>query len=333
MKRALIVGVDHYRRIPLRGCVADATAIADLLRRHADGTPNWSVNLVCSRSGDYATVTRPRLREHLARLFDNSRDTDLLFFFAGHGASTAWGTELVTQDGVLDSMGVSMDDLVALANNAPARSITLILDCCFSGGAGSPTVLQEGTTAEAFRLGRALLREGVTVLAASRATEPSVEVVRHGAFTRILLDGLDGDASDHLGQVTTLSLYGYISRSFDAWQQRPTFKAHLTEPTLLRVGPPWLDPALLRQLPDHFARADMRLRLSPAHEGEGRPLPSENAGTFEQRQFDYLGRLRNANLVTSDGHKAFYWVAMESGEVYLTSLGRYFWNLAKRGVL
>jgi hypothetical protein len=174
-------------------------------------------------------------------------------------------------------------------------------------------VLQEGTATEAFRLGRAPLREGVTVLAASRATEPSAGSVRRGAFTRILLDGLDGDASDHLGQVTTLSLYGYISRSFGAWQQRPTFKAHLTEPTLLRVGPPWLDPALLRQLPDHFATADTRLQLTPAHEGEGRPLPSEDAGTFEQRQFDYLGRLRNANLVTSDADQTLAFCVLAAG--------------------
>jgi hypothetical protein len=173
----------------------------------------------------------------------------------------------------------------------------------------------------------------VTVLASARATELSAESAGHGAFTRVLLDGLAGDASDHLGEVNTLSLYSYVSRSFDAWQQRPTFKAHLTEPTLLRVGSPWLDPALLRQLPDHFAAADMRLGLTPAHEGEGRPLQCGDAGTFEQRQFDYLGRLRNANLVTSDGNQAFYWVAMQSGEVYLTSLGRYFWHLAKRGVL
>jgi hypothetical protein len=325
--------VDHYPNDPLKGCVADATAVTELLRRNADGTPNWSVNLVVSQAGNYRNVTRPLLRQHLGRLFENSRDTDLLFFFAGHGASTSWGTELVTQDAARDSLGVSMDDLVVLANNAPARSVTLILDCCFSGGAGNPAVLQEGTTAEAFRLGRTLLREGVTVLAASRATELSTEAAGHGAFTRILLDGLDGDASDHLGQVTTLSLYGYISRSFDAWQQRPTFKSHVTEPTLLRNGPPWLEPTLLRQLPDHFATAHTRLRLTPAHEGEGRPLASEEAGTAEQRQFDYLGRLRNANLVTSDGDKAFYWVAMEGGEVYLTSLGRYFWNLARRGVL
>ncbi len=89
-------------------------------------------------------------------------------------------------------------------------------------------------------------------MAASRGTEVSQEVGGHGAFTRILLDGLDGGATDHRGYVTALSLYGYISPAFDAWEQRPILKTYLTEPVVLRVGPPWLDSDLLRQLPEHY---------------------------------------------------------------------------------
>ncbi|HEX6520255.1 MAG TPA: caspase family protein [Streptosporangiaceae bacterium] len=332
MKRALIVGVDHYASAPLTGCVADATAIAGLLKRNSDESPNWSVNLVTSAAGNPGLVTRSSLRGHLSRLFDNSRDCDLLFFFSGHGASTLWGTEFVTQDAHAGSLGVSMDDLLTLANNSTAHSVTLILDCCFSGAAGNPTVLQDASAASAFRLSRALLREGVTVLAASGPMEVSVEEGGHGAFTRVLLEGLEGGASDHLGYVTTLSLYSYASPYFDAWRQQPTFKSHVTRPTLLRTGPPWIDVKLLRRLPEHFATADSRIRLTPAHEGAGRPLPA-GTGSDEQRQFDYLGLLRNANLATSDNSVAFYWVAMEGGDVYLTPLGKYFWRLADRGAL
>ena len=240
---------------------------------------------------------------------------------------------LVTQDGTSNSLGVSINDLVTLANGAPARSVTLIFDCCFSGDAGNLPGLQAAAVAEPFRLGTAVLRENLTVMAASRSTETSAERSGHGAFTRVLLDGLEGGATDHLGKVTTLGLYGYISPAFDAWQQRPVLKAHVTEPLVLRVGPPWLEAELLRDLPEHFSSADARVRLSPAHEGEGRPLGPGDPGTVEQQQFDYLSRLRNANLVTTDDGRAHYWVALESGEVYLTKLGQYFWSLASRGVL
>ncbi|ATW51444.1 caspase family protein [Streptomyces peucetius] len=333
MKRAILVGIDDYPTAgSLKGCVADATALNEMLSRHANGDPNWRTELLTSEAGPTA-VTRNGLRRSLTHFFANSRDTELLFFFAGHGAQTSWGADLVTQDATEHSLGVSMNDLITLANDSPARSVTLLLDCCFSGDLGNTPGQQSAAVAENFRLSKSLLRENVTILAASRATEVSQEIAGHGAFTRILLDGLDGGATDHLGNVTVLSLYGYVSAAFDAWQQRPVLKANLTEPVVLRVGPPWIDRDLLRQLPEHFSTAASRLTLSPAHEGEGRPLQPGNPGTPEQQQFDYLGRLRNANLVTTDDRRDHYWVAMESGCVYLTPLGRYFWSLAKQGVL
>jgi hypothetical protein len=333
VKRALLVGVDHYPTVSsLSGCVADATALNELLEQHADGSPNWRTELIIGESGPN-TVTRNSLRGALTDLFANARDADLLFFFAGHGAQTLWGADLVTQDAAPNSFGVSMNDLVTLANDSPARSVTILLDCCFSGDTGNSSGLQSAGVAESFRLSKAVLRENVTIMAASRGTETSQEVGGHGAFTRVLLDGLEGGATDHRGNVTSLSLYGYISPAFDAWEQRPVLKTYLTEPVLLRVGPPWLEPDLLRQLPQHFPTEDHRLQLTPAHEGEGRPLASSDAGTVEQQEFDYLGRLRNANLVTTDGKRDHYWVAMDGGDVYLTGLGRYFWRLANRRIL
>ena len=332
MRRALLVGIDAYDFGRLEGCVADALALADVLSTDNDGTPNWGTEVMRGSDGE-PPVTREELRNALTQLFANARDADLLFYFAGHGGQTAWGADLVTQDATESSLGVSMNDLITLANDSPARSVTLILDCCFSGDVGALPGLQSAAVAEPFRLTKTVLRENVTVMAASRSTETSAEAEGHGAFTRVLLDGLEGGATDHRGNITALSLYGYISNAFDAWQQRPILKTNLTEPLVLRLGPPWLDVELLRQLPQHFSDPGARVQLTPAHEGEGRPLARTEDGTREQQQFDYMGRLRNANLVTTDERRDHYWVAMESGYVYLTPLGRYFWDLAQRGVL
>lgn len=333
MKRALLIGIDEYPTVgSLTGCVADAVALNDLLARNDDGSPNWRTELITGAPGQ-GSITRERLRASLTELFANARDSDLLFFFAGHGCQTPWGADLVTQDASEHSMGVSMNDLVTLANDSPARSVTVLLDCCFSGDLGNPPGFQPAGVSENYRLAKAVLRENVTIMAASRADETSQEVAGQGAFTRILLDGLEGGATDHQGQITALSLYGYVSATFDAWAQRPVLKAYVTEPVVLRIGPPWIDRELLRKLPQHFPTEDYRLQLSPAHEGEGRPLSSGNPGTAEQQEFDYLGRLRNANLATTENRRDHYWVAMESGHVYLTTLGRYFWRLANRGLL
>lgn len=331
-KLALCVGIDAYSWSPLTGCVNDASAMAEVLRRNGDGSPNFTVKTLLGRSAR-DNVGRPRLRSALTALFENSKDKTLLFYFSGHGAKTPWGTDLVTQDGVQNSLGVSVNDILVLANDSPAPSVTIILDCCFSGDVGNIAGMQDMSTSEQFRLGRTVLRDGVTILAASSGTEMSAEQEGHGLFTRVLVDGLEGGASDHLGAITALGLFGHAAATFDASEQTPVLKTNVTSPTVLRTGPPWLDTSLLRDLPRHFTSEDHRLQLTPAHEGEGRPLQPGVSGTVEQRQFDYLGRLRNANLVTSDGKKDHYWLAMESGHVYLTPLGRYFWRLATKGVL
>ena len=225
MKRALLVGIDDYPGSPLGGCIADATVLADLLQRHNNGSPNYTARLV---TGVSPALTRGTLRELLKELFQNSRGAEILFFFAGHGAQTPWGAELVTPDYTPNSLGVSMNDVLTLANDSPASEVTIILDCCFSGDLANIPGLQAIGLSEEFSPGRAILREGVTILAASRATETSAESGGHGAFSRLLIDGLEGAAADHFGQVSAASLYAFASRSFTAWEQRPVFKSHVT---------------------------------------------------------------------------------------------------------
>jgi len=331
MRRALLIGIDHYAASPLTGCVADAQGMASLLERNDDGRPNYDVKLVTS---DTKAINRGDLRTLLADLFNNARDAVILFFFAGHGAQTPWGAELVTQDYSSNSLGVSMNDVLTLANDSPAREVILILDCCFSGNLGNVPGLQSAAIAPPFRLDKTVLRENVTVLAASRATQPSAEVPGggQGAFTRLLIEGLEGAAADHLGEVTALSLYAFASRPFTAWQQRPVFKSHVSQPTALRVCEPTINQDLLRELPKYFPNAKARYAMTPAHEGT-RPIPPGVSLTVEQEVFDYFKQLRNASLLTTDNNKDLYFVALDSEDVYLTPLGRYFWQLAKDGRL
>ena len=132
-----------------------------------------------------------------------------------------------------------------------------------------------------------------------------------------------------LGQVTSLSLYAFASRAFGSWDQRPVFKSHVVQPSVLRRCQPWVDVSLLRRLPDYFPAVDARIGITPAHEGEGRSLSPGTVGTPEQRAFDDFKRLRNAGLLGTDGDRDLYFVALESGGVFETCPGRHFWRLAK----
>ncbi len=324
MKRALVVGIDAYPVSPLRTSVADARAMAALLDRHEDGTPNFEVHLATS---DSELIDRPRLRALLARLFANARDSELLFYFSGHGFESPWGAELVTQDMQPDALGVSLNDVMALANASPAEEIVIILDCCYSGQIGNIPRVRSGLRDPALHVNSALLGEGITLLAASHAEQVAHAEGVYSEFTSLLLNGLKGAAADQLGHVTALSLYDCVARAFGSWDQQPLFKSHVMKPSILRACEPWIDPELLRRLPDYFAAPDARLRLTPAYT-EIQPIPLDGEPTAEQRAFDYFRQLRNAVLLATNQNKALSDVAMDEDEIFLTHKGQYFWRLA-----
>jgi hypothetical protein len=330
LKKALIVGIDDYSGSPLQGCVADAELMATLLERNDDASPNYGVRLLTSRLG---RIERAGLRSQLGELFENARDNELLFYFAGHGGQTPWGAELVTQDFQPNSLGVSLNDVITLANETPAGEVVIIIDSCFAGDAGNIPGLQAAIIAPEYRSGVSVLGEGVTLLAAARATEGAAEAGGHGAFTKLIAEGLEGAATDVLGRVTSLSLYAFASRAFGAWEQRPVFKSHVTHPAVLRECHAWIDPQLLRKLPDYFPEPEARVRMTPDYEGDGRPLPPGVLGTSEQQAFDYFKKLRNAGLLSTDKESDLYFIAMGSGEVFLTATGRHFWTLASENRL
>ena len=93
-----------------------------LLSHNDDGSKNYDVRRITS---DEDSISRGSFRKALAALFENARDADLLFFYAGHGAQTEWGGELVTQDFAPSSLGVSMNDVITLANKSAAREVVV----------------------------------------------------------------------------------------------------------------------------------------------------------------------------------------------------------------
>ena len=323
-RRALVVGINNYERAPLRGCVPDAQEVAERLRLHDDGSPNFAVDTRISDHGD-APIERMVLRQRIKEFFANVSGMDLVFYFSGHGRQDDRGAEIVTSE--LD--GVPVSELMTLANGSAARTVTIILDCCFSGDVGNTPGLQSMQIAPDFRKEIAVVSAGVTVLAASKSTEVSMESRGQGDFTRLLLDGLDGAATDHLGNVTALSLYAHASRAFDAWEQTPVFKAHLADAVVLRVGPSWISAEDVRRLPQHFVSDRATITLTLEHEGEGRPLSSP--GTPAQQELDYLKRLRNVGLVTTENDEDFYFATLNAHDVFLTPAGRMLWTLASRG--
>jgi uncharacterized caspase-like protein len=194
-RRALIVGINTYGGANnLNACAADAKAIAQVFSRHKDGKKNFDCIVLLDQMTDGSPITRPKLRASLEELFNFNGE--ILLYFSGHGFLNKTGGLLCTSDASKNDWGISMQEVVDLAIKSSAHHILLILDCCHSGDIANPAMMNVGTNP------LAVLRENMTVIAASRATEGAIEAGGHGLFTGALLDALEGGAADHMGFVT-----------------------------------------------------------------------------------------------------------------------------------
>ncbi|MBY5370466.1 caspase domain-containing protein [Rhizobium leguminosarum] len=320
-KRALIVGIDRYDTYPpLSAAVSDAEAMADILSKNGDGSPNFGCRLLTSPGRE--AVTRANLRRNWRELFDGFRG-DVLFYFSGHGAPTEVGGFLATQDAAEDDPGLAMEELVNMANNSAVKTVLLILDCCFSGSAGNPAALRNGNIEN-----KAILREGVTILSASRPAELSYEVGGHGVFSNLILGALKGGAANVRGHISAAAIYAYVEAALGPWDQRPLYKSHAEHLEPVRTVPPMVSDELLREMTTFFPAQDHRYSLNETYEETSDKAKPENVIIFKK-----FKRLQIAGLLRPDNGSDLYWVAIEGRSVVLTDLGIFYYQLIRKHLI
>ena len=309
MKRALVVGINDYPSSPLKGCVNDANSLAAILESNGDGSPNFGVEVLTCSSKD---ITRPVLRHAIEQLFADDSDIALLYF-SGHGYIKSTGGYLVTVDAKKYDEGVSMDDILSLANQSKARNKVIILDCCHSGAMGTPSITGSST---------AQLSEGMSVLTASRDSEYAIETNGAGVFTSLLIDALKGGAADIRGNITPGSLYAYVDEALGAWDQRPIFKTNVTSFSRLRVIPPKVPFETLRKITQYFPTAEAEHNLDPSYEDTESTSNSDNVKVFKDLQ-----KFQSVGLVVPVNAEFMYFAAINSTSCRLTALGYQYWRL------
>jgi hypothetical protein len=208
-----------------------------------------------------------------------------------------------------------MAEILRYANDSLAEEVVIFLDCCYSGTLGNPPDIDNM---------RALLREGVSILTASRGDQPSVEAAGGGVFTSLAIDALAGGAADVLGNVSAAAVYSYIEAALGAWDQRPLFKAHVARVVPLRSCTAAVERALLRRLPVLFPLPAEDRALDPSYEPTSSSANAANAAVFSDLQ-----ALSRVYLVAPVGTPYMYDAAMRSLACRLTPSGRYYWRLAK----
>jgi hypothetical protein len=320
MRKALVVGIDYYEAIsPLHGCVRDAHSVNAVLEKHSDGSINFGV-LLLSGTGPGNPITRGRLREAVARLFEGDSEI-ALFYFAGHGHIETTGGYLCASDCRRGDDGLSLGDVLTLANQSRAQNKVIVLDSCHSGVAGDHPIAHQ-----------AELSEGMTILTASTEEQYANEENGAGVFTTLFVDALDGAARDLVGAVTPGSVYAHIDQSLGPWEQRPVFKTNVKSFVSLRTVQAPIPLADLQRLPEFFPAPGFQFQLDPSFEPEltGRYAGAPPPDPENTAKFAVLQKYNRVNLVVPVDAPHMWHAAMESKSCKLTVLGEHYRRLVQR---
>ncbi|MEZ7755379.1 caspase family protein [Microbacterium paraoxydans] len=325
MRKALIVGIDYYDQInPLYGAVSDAYAVNAVLERHADNRVNFAQPNLMIASDAGSAISKSTLRRAVKELFEDKAEI-ALFYFAGHGALDSVGGYLCTSDYGDDGDGLALSEVLVMANDSPATNKVIILDSCHSGFAGGMTT---SSLAE--------LKEGITILTASTINQYASESNGSGLFTTLLVDALNGAATNLVGDVTPGSVYAHIDQSLGSWAQRPVFKTNVRNFVSLRKAAAPIELSQLQKLTHLFQDQTTILQLNPSyepersgHEPKGTPLPDPALNA----DFAVLQAMESVNLVRPVGAPHMWHAAMQSEACELTALGQHYWRLVNEGLL
>ena len=314
---ALVVGVNYYsdKRIPnLSGCVNDAKEVARLLKHNGDSSRsrNFDCKELYATGPDHA-VNRAAIKDEARRLFQSKAEI-ALFYFSGHGYIESTGGFINGSDSTRGDEGLSLRELVDLANGSSARHRIVILDSCYSGAAGSVPGMEN----------HAAISEGVTILTASRSDQPSLERKGHGVFTSLLIN--------LTGSITPGSVYAHIDQSLGMWDQRPVFKTNTDSFVSLREVDPAIPLDDLRKLKELFPTEDYEYRLDPSYEprDEGKTDAMPPADPRNNRVFSLLQKYNRHGLLVPVGADHMWSAAMESKSCRLTRLGKHYRRLAEQ---
>jgi len=328
MRKALVVGIDFYDNVsPLYGCVNDSFAVKSMLDRNADGSVNFGVRHITGTSPK-DPVPRDQLRGAIEELFAGDGEVALLYF-AGHGHIEATGGYLCSSDVKTGNDGVSLADIMILANQSKIANRVIILDSCHSGVAGGSALQQK--VAE--------INDGVTILTASTDEQYASEEDGAGVFTSLLVDALGGAAANLVGEITPGGVYAHVDQSLGPWAQRPVFKTNVKRFVSLRKVQPSLEFVELRRISEFFPVAGHQMQLAPSYEPERHtswatdpqdipaPDPEHNA------IFAILQKFNRVGLLVPEGAPHMWHAAMESKTVRLTALGEHYRRLAAKGLI
>jgi hypothetical protein len=216
---AIVIGVEKYESMPdATYANRDAQMFFDFAQL-ALGVPVENIRILVDEEATDIAIYRT-FRQWLPALVQPGK-TDVYLFFAGHGLATPDGSEMfllphnVAMD-VLNRTAIRRSEIFDWLRDSGARSITIFLDTCFSGG----TRGDETLVADARGFGLSARDETVPtsftlISAASGAqTSTSLPEAQQGLFSYFLMKGMEGAAdANNDRQITAGELHAFVAQN------------------------------------------------------------------------------------------------------------------------
>ena len=243
---ALLIGNQSFdpdsKFEPLRGPHNDVDALAAVLRDSARGGFTEVRPIKDARHRDLVPAVRRILREA-------TKDDEVLIHYSGHGQPDEDGRLfLAAADSHAEELAATAlraTDLQEWMARSPARSVVMLLDCCYAGAFGKVlTGSMRGRHAAGIQQQfRDMVASGRFILTSSTSWQTSQEAegetdgVWMGRFTRSVIERLNDEVGDTAGWVRFSDLAAHVRSVFPGQDPRAFHVDADGDPLIARVVP------------------------------------------------------------------------------------------------
>lgn len=215
---AVVIGISKYesRDIPT---VDYAKKDAMTVKEYLIKTLGFKEKNVAEFYDEKATSTKLKSYFNRLKSFVATGKSDVFVFYSGHGvpeSSEAYFAPYDLDPADIKTTGYAMRDLYKQMEGIKAKSITIVIDACFSGNSAGGTLIKSASPVY-FDISNPLLTVRNSVVFTSstgKQTSNWYDKKQHGLFTYYFLQGLRGKADiNNDGKITVEELEKHLIKN------------------------------------------------------------------------------------------------------------------------
>ncbi len=226
---AVVIANKNYSRAPrVKFAIHDGRIIKEYLVKTIGFREGNIIYKEDAHLGDFNTIFGKR-ENPKGKLYNYVEPNSRIFiYYVGHGApdpgsGSAFFVPVEADPQYIVNSGYSLDTLKENLGKLRVRDITIVLDCCFSGGSAKGEIIK-GISPAALQLKDIYAAPGnMTMLLSAKANQVSTwyPEKRHSLFTYYFLKGLQGKADKNKDKrITVAEMKAYLKNNVPRMARR-----------------------------------------------------------------------------------------------------------------